>query len=233
MLKKTLLILFASFMFSAFAATELLPKALIPLASPAGNQIFLRSYKENYFWPLSLQFVSEENLTYCGIASSVMVLNALNIPAPLYNTHGPYHLFTQDNFFTPNVEKILSDSQVKKHGISLDQLAKVLATFPVQVTTIHADKINADQFREIARKAIHNNQYIIVNFARAGLGEQGYGHLSPLAAYDAQSDRFLMLDVARYRYPSVWVKTQNLWAAMHSVDKDARAYRVFLIVSKQ
>jgi Phytochelatin synthase len=33
------------------------------------------------------------------------------------------------------------------------------------------------------------------------IGQEQGGHISPLAAYDAETDRFLILDVSRYKYP--------------------------------
>ena len=51
------------------------------------------------------------------------------------------------------------------------------------------------------------NRYVIVNYLRRTLGQERGGHISPLAAYDADADRFLILDVSRYKYPPVWVKT--------------------------
>jgi hypothetical protein len=35
-----------------------------------------------------------------------------------------------------------------------------------------------------------------------------------LGAYDADSDRFLILDVSRYKAPAVWVSAQRLFRAM-------------------
>jgi hypothetical protein len=235
MFKKILAtLLTVSILITSASFSAMLPKQLIALPSPEGNQLFIHSYSSNYFWPLDLQFVSQENLAYCSIASSVMILNALNIPAPTDPIYAPYKTFTQNNFFTPAVEKILPASLVKRRGATLEQISQALATFPVTVSTTHADKITVDQFRELAKKVIATNSgYIIVNFLRTALDEQGSGHMSPLAAYDAQSDRFLLLDVARYRYPPVWIKTQDLWNAMHTADADAHAYRGFLIVSKK
>jgi len=59
----------------------------------------------------------------------------------------------------------------------------------------------------------------VVNYLRTGIAQQGGGHISPIAAYDSHSDRVLILDVARYRYPAVWVKTEVLWRSMGAVDR--------------
>jgi Phytochelatin synthase len=54
-----------------------------------------------------------------------------------------------------------------------------------------------------------------------------------LAAYDTKSDRFLILDVARYKYPPVWVKASELFDAMNTADADnEEKTRGFVLISK-
>jgi len=219
---------------SAQAANLLLPGNLIALNSTRGENLFYQSNHKINYLPLSIQFVTQQNLAYCAVASSVMVLNALGITAPVDPVYKTYAYFTQDNFFTPAVSRIITPDEVQHHGMTLDQLGQALATFSVHVKTIHADKTTLVQFRQSARQAIDSNDsFIIVNFFRPGLKEEGSGHMSPLAAYDALSDRFLLLDVARYKYPPVWVSTQDLWTAINTLDNDAHAYRGFLLVQKK
>ena len=61
---------------------------------------------------------------------------------------------------------------------------------------------------------------MIVNYLRGAIGQERGGHISPLAAYDADTDRFLILDVSRYKYPPVWVATEDLFTAMNTTDPD-------------
>jgi len=73
-----------------------------------------------------------------------------------------------------------------------------------------------------------------VNFLRKALGEERGGHISPLGAYDEKADRFLLLDVARYKYPPVWVKTSELFDAMNTADSDNDSKtRGYILVSGQ
>ena len=73
---------------------------------------------------------------------------------------------------------------------------------------------------------------MIVNYLRKALGEQIGGHISPLAAYDGKADRFLVLDVARYKYPPVWVKTADVFAAMNTPDAaNGNKTRGFVLVT--
>ena len=83
----------------------------------------------------------------------------------------------------------------------------------------HASESSVDEFRKLARAYLGEaGHFVIVNYLRKALGEQTGGHISPLAAYDAKADRFLILDVARYKYPPVWVKTADMFAAMNTPD---------------
>ena len=60
----------------------------------------------------------------------------------------------------------------------------------------------------------------MVNYLRKAIGQESGGHISRLAAYDAETDRFLILDVSRYKYPPVWVGAADLFKAMNTIDKD-------------
>jgi hypothetical protein len=53
-----------------------------------------------------------------------------------------------------------------------------------------------------------------------------------VAAYDLASDQFLILDVARFKYPPVWVKAERLWLAMNTIDRASGKTRGFVLVSR-
>jgi hypothetical protein len=75
---------------------------------------------------------------------------------------------------------------------------------------------------------------VVVNFLRGALDEGRGGHFSPLGAYDEKEDRFLMLDVARYKYPPAWVKAADLFAAMNTPDPDNEGKtRGYAIISRR
>ena len=59
---------------------------------------------------------------------------------------------------------------------------------------------------------------MIVNHLRKAIGGEIGSHISQFAAHGGKADRFLMLDVARYKYPPVWVKTADMFAAMNTPD---------------
>lgn len=65
------------------------------------------------------------------------------------------------------------------------------------------------------------------------MGQEKGGHISPIAAYNQETDRFLILDVSRYKYPPIWVKTADLWRAIATVDSVSGKTRGFVFVSRQ
>lgn len=46
----------------------------------------------------------------------------------------------------------------------------------------------------------------------------GHGHFSPIGAYNYDMDAFLIMDVAKYKYPPVWVPASNLYHGVGSLD---------------
>jgi len=58
----------------------------------------------------------------------------------------------------------------------------------------------------------------------------GSGPAGVFAARELRPLRVLMLDVARYKYPPVWIPLPALFAAMNTVDTDSGKTRGFLLV---
>jgi hypothetical protein len=205
----------------AFADTLPLPPALIDLASEQGEHLLLDAEARTAYWPLTIQFVTQKNQSYCGVASLVMVMNALRIPAPSVPDIEPFRTFTQDNFLNDQTEKILPTTVLLKQGMTLDQIGLLAETYPVTAEVHHAGDSSMEEFRSLASEHLkQKDQYIVVNYLRRAIGQERGGHISPLAAYDADTDRFLVLDVSRYKYPPVWVTTADLFAAMNTTDAD-------------
>jgi hypothetical protein len=166
---------------------------------------------------------------HCGVASVVMILNSSNLSPSLDSKHALYEYFNQEDFFTDKVKTIITPEEVKKNGISLEKLTKIIRSLGLKADLYFANEVNLDGFRNKLKNAISNQQFIIVNFFRADLHQEGGGHHSPIAAYDSKEDRFLLLDVARYKYPAYWVKTEELRQAVNTLD--GNTYRGFIIIT--
>jgi hypothetical protein len=196
-----------------------LPDNLTGFSTHDGEAYFGESDAHEAYFPLASNFLTQKTQAYCGVASMVMVLNALGLPAPVVPEYAPYRTFTQDNVLSEQTDAILPRETLARQGMTLDQLGGILATQPVKAEIHHASDSSVDEFRKLASAYLREpGHFVIVNYLRKVIGEQTGGHISPLAAYDAKADRFLILDVARYKYPPVWVKTADMFAAMNTPD---------------
>ncbi len=229
-----------SFVFLALAAgasaeTLKLPDNLTDFRSPQGEAYLLETHALEAYFPIAAAFETQRTQSYCGVASMVMVLNAIGAPAPTSPQYQPFTVFTQDNVLNEKTEAIRPREMIAQRGMTVDQLGGILSLYPVAVEVHHAAPGGVDEFRKLASEALASkNHFVVVNYLRKALGEQTGGHISPLAAYDEKSDRFLILDVARYKYPPVWVKTTDLFDAMNTPDSDNdNKSRGYVLVSAQ
>ena len=218
----------------ARAETLPLPDNLVAFDSAPGEALLLESKARDAYFELAANFVTQKTQAFCGVASMVMVLNAIKLPAPPVPEYDPYRTFTQDNLLDDATDKILTRDVLAKKGMTLDQLGGILATRPLAVEVRHASDSSEGAFRTAARDYLAKaDHFVVVNYLRKAIGQERGGHISPLAAYDGTSDRFLILDVARYKYPPVWVKTSDLFGAMNTPDSDnENKSRGFVLVSK-
>lgn len=199
-----------------------------------GAALFDGANVKGHFWTICRYFVSEKFLTYCGIASSVAVLNSLGVDAPDDPQIYPYKMFTQGNIFTDEVLHYRRPLEVEKGGNTLEQLAGILKALRVQVDIYFANELNLAKCRDILVAALKSSeQRVIVDFNRQALHQKGSGHFSPLAAYHEGEDRFLLMDVARYKAPPCWVKAAVLYEALSGTDSTSQKSRGFLIIRRQ
>jgi hypothetical protein len=199
-----------------------------------GAALFDGADVKGHFWTICRFFVSEKFLTYCGIASGVTVLNSLGVESPDEPQIYPYKMFTQDNIFTDDVLHHRRPLEVEKGGNTLEQLAGIVGVFDVQVDTWFADALDLDRCRDLLVSALSSpDERVIVDFNRQVLHQKGSGHFSPLAAYHGGEDRFLLMDVARYKSPPCWVTAAVLYDALTGTDPVSRKSRGFLVVKRR
>jgi len=205
----------------------------IALNSAEGERLLFDTPVRTDYIPLSIYFETQQNLAYCGVASMAMVLNALEIPAPKSATHGRYSLFTQNNLFNEKTERIVSAQTVERQGMTLAELGKLMASYSLRTKIIFSGDSRPEQFRKLAVDNLKQpGNFVLVNYLRKTIGQETGGHISPLAAYHEGTDRFLILDVSRYKYPPAWVTTEQLWRAMNTVDQASGKTRGFVLVSR-
>jgi Phytochelatin synthase len=74
--------------------------------------------------------------------------------------------------------------------------------------------IRTDLIENLKRRG----DYVIVAYQRKAVGQEGPGHISPLGAYDTESDSFLVLDVNPASADWVWMPTAALIKGMRTFD---------------
>ena len=215
---------------TGFAGEE---PAVVYWDSAAGHILRARIPADADYWQLSPTFAVQSTQTYCSVASAITVLNAMPIRKPVDPAYAPYAYFTQSNFFAPGVTKVISPQTVLAMGMTRDQMAETLALQGVKTKSIAGDSLSDDNLRTLLQKTLGDDgQFVLVNYLRASLGQVGGGHWSVLAAWDAQSDSVLILDVAKYKYTPVWVSISILRQAIATMDTTSNKSRGLVVVSE-
>ena len=190
-----------------------LPNHLIALPSTEGVRLLAEADPIGDYLRLSPWFESQDSPNFCGPTTMAMLLNMLDAPSPPDATGH----FTQHSVFTRDTDALRPRGTVIREGMPLPVFADYLAAHAVAVVPRYARDIDVQDFRTEAIAVLDDpDRAMAVNYLRAALGQEGHGHLSPLAAFHPASDRFLVLDVSRYRYPPVWVRTLDLFGAMNT-----------------
>ena len=204
---------------TARAETLPLPAGVVGFTSTEGEALFIGAEARGDYFPLSIHFTNQVNPAFCGPATISMILNALGVPRPPSDMTLGLGLFDQENVFTPATDAVETKAGVLADGMTLDQFGGVLKAHDLSVDIRHAGDTNVDDFRKAAVAALEDDDHFVaVNYLRKAIGQETGGHISPLAAYDADTDRFLILDVSRYKYPPIWVEAAALYGAMNTPD---------------
>ena len=220
--------------------------ALVPFASDEGVARFAQSGAKADFAALANQFEAQYNGAFCGPTSAAIVLNAVNSrSADLQRDHTrlrkddvqfmPAGLdpivprFTQDSVIDRGPKTraqvlgeptTIGSKQVQDFGYQLRQFDAMLHANGLVTTVVVVDDarneqaIRADLVDNLAR----GGNYVIVNYKREAVGQKGGGHISPLGAYDAGSDSFLVLDVNPAVAGWVWMPAATLVRGMRTFD---------------
>mmetsp|Transcript_30067 Transcript_30067/g.101368 ORF Transcript_30067/g.101368 Transcript_30067/m.101368 type:complete len:240 (-) Transcript_30067:47-766(-) len=223
--------------FSAFAVDGSLPPPsnAVALNTSAGLDLLFGSGDLGRYVQVASHHATQQTQALCGVASAVIVLNALPRleQAPVDAAFAPFPYWTQDAFLA---DECVTGVHDPNYGSTLGNLAEMLrkCVDGLVVEAFHADGWNAtaETFRDILAGALGREAYVVANFFRGGLGEDGgYGHFSPIVAFNRQHDMALVLDVARYKYGPLWVPLAELAAAMDTFDSSSGKQRGCLVLS--
>jgi hypothetical protein len=164
-------------------------------------------------------YETQSNLNFCGVATAVVALNALGVERPVSEIYGPYQIYNQTEIFTGKTGEVISENEVKRNGISLSKMRELFRAIDVPFESFEAVHTSPEQLRQVLIESLKDPKKIaIVLYARSIVEQDGKGHWSPIAAYDEESDSFLLMDVAKYKYPPSWIQADALIQAMKTKD---------------
>eukprot|EP00039_Didymoeca_costata_P016973 m.310489 g.310489 ORF g.310489 m.310489 type:complete len:212 (+) comp16477_c1_seq2:124-759(+) len=207
----------------------------IVLQSDIGQKLLKECTKENVSQPLLSKFVKQRWRTFCGIASSCIVLNAF---ASDDENSSNASLTEEDLAESAKTKQAINIDQVSKSGMTLDELGRLLEQHlekeKYEIDVKHADEFNPDTLRDDICKSLKTKGALVANYHMAvlGQGEQYGGHHCPIGAYHSKDDMILLLDV----WPDTeacWVKTESLYKAMNTIDSASQTARGLLGVSRK
>ena len=228
--------------------------------SDEGMRRFASSSAKVDFFSLANQFESQNNGLFCGPATAVMVLNAFRLGKSASLPKDMSQVTQQDKQFfeagfDPSVARYsqntvfiegakerafvfgkLSDPKNKEtrdYGFQLAQLDNLFQKHGLKSKMqIVDDKAPSEDHMkaEIIENLKNRGDYVVINYHRPAVGQKGGGHISPLGAYDKDSDSFLVMDVNPTRAKWVWIKSPTLFSAMRT--KDTSSNRGYLLLSQ-
>ena len=231
-------------------------RMLLPFASPEGLARLTRAGAKADFAPLANQFEAQASVAFCGPTSAAIVLNAANSPRvtlprdssrllPEDGSHLPKGLdltvprHTQESVIAKGAKtraqvfgepRTVDGKTLRDGGYQLRQLDQLLRAHGLATRLVVVDEVKAEA--EIRQDLLRNLQqagdFVIVNYRRSAVGQAGGGHMSPLAAYDAESDSVLVLDVNPSLQPWVWMPVATLIQGVRT--KDVLENRGYILV---
>jgi hypothetical protein len=150
--------------------------------------------------------------------------------------------YTQGTFFDEQTQSVKTrdqffggkkpNGQKPSPGLELRELGGILAAHGLFVEVRVVDDKTTDESvrKELVENLQRAGDYAVVNYFRPTLGQKGGGHISPLGAYDKESDSFLILDVNPNAQKWVWVPVPLLTKAMRT--RDVSENRGYLLVKE-
>jgi hypothetical protein len=200
---------------------ETLPEHTISMHSERGSDLLHESDYSTDYGPLDEHLRAQVYRSYCGVATGTAVAGAFGAEA------------RQATFFEETTSPPISSWNAFFSGLTLRELADLLEARDYEVKVRYAGETSAEAFRREARANLDSTgDFVVVNYLRSAAGQEGGGHISPLGAYHAGSDRLLVLDTARYKYPPFWITADRLFEAMATEDDASGQTRGYLLVDE-
>ncbi|KAJ1975237.1 hypothetical protein H4R34_004414, partial [Dimargaris verticillata] len=180
-------------------------------------------HAEGYF-NLAGNFTTQSEPAYCGPSSLAMVLNALEVD-PGRPWKGVWRWYSDEL-----IQTCATPEAVLQQGITFDEFT-CMATEHGDVVAKRGDQVSRAEFlADIERVCASTDTFMVISFSRKTLNQTGDGHFSPIGAYHASSQSVLVLDTARFKYPSYFASVDSLYDALQPVDKATGKPRGYFLI---
>ena len=210
--------------------------ALLSFDSEEGVARLARAEARADFATLANHFEPQINGIFCGPATAAIVLNAVHGPARVQPR------FTQESVIVKGPKtraQVLGEPvdfngrQIKDYGYQLRQFDELLRAHGLATRMVVVDdRVTESEVRAaLAENLARRGDFVVVNYRRGNVGQQGGGHLSPLGAYDVATDSFLVLDVNPAAAGWAWISAPALIDGMRTFDTVEN--RGFILVSSR
>ncbi|KAJ2299444.1 hypothetical protein IWW54_006486, partial [Coemansia sp. RSA 2705] len=207
-----------------------LPAHLVSFTSTDGRQLFKEALNDGFaegYFNLAGNFTVQSEPAYCGPSSLAMVLNALEVD-PGRRWKGVWRWYSDEL-----LESCRPAADVKANGITFDQFLCLASAHAHVVVKRGAQASRAEFLRDIQYVTRRDDVFMVLSFARGVLGQTGDGHFSPVGAYHPRTNRALVLDSARYKYPSWFADVDLLYDALQPADPETGRPRGYFLVSRR
>ncbi|KCV68727.1 hypothetical protein, variant 2 [Fonticula alba] len=124
-------------------------------------------------------------------------------------------------------------SRILESGITFSEFACLAQCNGLHAESHLAEQSSYEEFLSAIKRACSSEDTVcVISYSRATLQQTGDGHFSPIGAYDPIENKALVLDVARFKYPSYWVPVDLLWESLRPCDSVTGRSRGYFLLSR-
>ena len=210
---------------SPLAAEESVKPKLGPEAIPVTvDRAYLKTAPAEDYWRLAAFYVPQRTSSDCSAAAAAMAVNAIRGLPDRADTP----IISEDKLLKDVADKKWSGEVVEDGaGVTFDEFAAYLAaSFKAEgvavkpVTATHL-RVADEPALAALRVALAANEtggaidVMLIYFNQGAVtGDWDGPHISPIGAYDAKTDRVLIMDVDRDWYVPYWTPARTLLKAL-------------------
>ena len=159
-----------------------------------------------------------------SVAVIVTALNTMHIPQPMtYKTPEATGLrhFTDTYLYKYNECTMSIFYELRNStDLALDQVSRIIQNcFNLTTSIYYSNTTTAAQYVSLFQLSYSKGYFLIADYQRGLVFQHPYmmTQYSLIVAYNQEEDMILVLDVNRYQYPPVWMRTGLMINAMNTV----------------